>query len=100
MFIKEGIFLVELWEGLGVNWRLLFLLVIQDILEKINVGFVYLFKYFFEVQKLVIYWEEIGKCFFLVILELIWVFYVGKYYVVVGFVYFFMENMIVEVFSL
>jgi anthranilate phosphoribosyltransferase len=97
---KEGIPLVELWEGLGVNWRSPSLLATQDILEKTNVGFVYLPKYFPEAQKLVIYREEIGKRPPLATLELIWVPYAGKHHVVAGFVHPPTENMIAEALSL
>jgi anthranilate phosphoribosyltransferase len=97
---KEGIPLVELWEGLGVNWRSPSLSAIQDILAKTNVGFVYLPKFFPAAQGLVIYREEIGKRPPLATLELIWVPYAGKHHVVAGFVHPPTENMIAEALTL
>lgn len=97
---KEGIPLIELWQGLGVNWRSPSLAEMQGILEKTNLGFVYLAKHFPQAQGLVIYREEIGKRPPLATLELIWAPYAGKSHVVAGFVHPPTEKMIADALAL
>ncbi len=97
---KEGIPLVELWQGLGVNWRSPSLAAIQGILEKSNLGFVYLPKHFPQAQGLVTYREEIGKRPPLATLELMWAPYGGPHHVVAGFVHPPTEKMIADALTL
>ncbi|AIE75821.1 Anthranilate phosphoribosyltransferase [Synechocystis sp. PCC 6714] len=97
---KEGIPLMEIWQGLGVNWRSPSLGEIQAILEKTNLAFVYLAKHFPQAEALVSYRREIGKRPPIATLELIWSPYAGKHHVVAGFVHPPTENMITEALTL
>jgi anthranilate phosphoribosyltransferase len=84
---KEGVTLVELWQGLGVDWQGLALPDIQAILQATGLGFVYTPEHFPETQPLVTYRREIGKRPPLATLELIWSPYAGEAHIVSGYVH-------------
>lgn len=84
---KEGVPLIDLWQGLGVDWSQLSLLEVQKLLEKTHLGFVYLPEHFPLAQKLVTYREQIGKRPPFATAELIWTPYAGKVHLVAGFVH-------------
>ncbi|MBF2084490.1 anthranilate phosphoribosyltransferase family protein [Thermoleptolyngbya sp. C42_A2020_037] len=84
---KEGVPLVTLWAGLGVDWSRLSLSQIQDVLERTGMGFVYMPTHFPLAQALVEYRDQIGKRPPFATLELIWSPYAGQSHVVVGFVH-------------
>jgi anthranilate phosphoribosyltransferase len=90
---KEGISLIELWQGLGVDWRDLSLDQVQQVLASTGIGFVYLPKHFPLAQALVPYREEIGKRPPFATMELMWSPYAGQALQICGFVHPPTENM-------
>lgn len=97
---KEGVPLIDLWRGLGVDWSGCSLTQVHQILEATNLGFVYLPTHFPQAQALVPYREQIGKRPPLATLELIWSPYDGPSHVVAGFVHPPTETMIQEALTL
>lgn len=84
---KEGIPLVELWQGLGVNWSLLTLAQAQQVFAQTLLGFVYLPHHFPLAEDLVLYREQIGKRPPFATVELFWCPYAGEALLVSGFVH-------------
>ncbi|OLP18822.1 hypothetical protein BST81_08790 [Leptolyngbya sp. 'hensonii'] len=84
---KAGVPLVELWEGLGLNWRLRSLEEIQRLFQRTLLGFVYLPLHFPLAQGLVSYRDQIGKRPPFATIELLWAPYAGASHVVSGFVH-------------
>ncbi len=84
---KEGTPLIEIWQGLGVNWDRLSLEQCQQVFDKTLVGFVYLPVHFPLAYQIVPYRAQIGKRPPLATLELIWSPYAGDAHVVSGFVH-------------
>jgi anthranilate phosphoribosyltransferase len=97
---KEGITLIELWRGLGVDWCGLSLHRIQALLQDQGLGFVYLPEHFPQAHALVSYRREIGKRPPLATLELMWCPYAGAARVVAGFVHPPTEKMIRDALAL
>ncbi|HEY9621049.1 MAG TPA: anthranilate phosphoribosyltransferase family protein [Crinalium sp.] len=97
---KEGVPLIDIWQGLGIDWSVLSLAQVQRVLEKTGVGFVYLPAHFPLANGLVPYREEIGKRPPFATLELLWSPYAGDAHVVVGFVHPPTENMARNAFAL
>lgn len=87
MPIKEGTPLIEIWQGLGINWHRLSLKQCQQVFEKTLVGFVYLPTHFPLAHKIVPYRSQIGKRPPLATLELIWSPYAGDAHIFSGFVH-------------
>ena len=96
---KDGIPLIEIWQGLGVNWAPLTLPQVQTVLEAVGLGFVYLPQHFPLAQGLVPYREQIGKRPPFATLELMWSPYAGEHHVMAGFVHPPTENMIRDAFA-
>jgi anthranilate phosphoribosyltransferase len=90
---KDGIPLIEIWQGLGINWAPLTLPQVQTVLEATGLGFVYLPRHFPWAQGLVPYRDQIGKRPPFATLELMWSPYAGEHHVVAGFVHPPTENM-------
>ncbi len=84
---KEGLPLISIWQGLGVDWTKLSLEQVRQILATEGLGFVYLPKSFPLAQQLVTYRDQIGKRPPLATLELIWSPYRGDCHIVTGFVH-------------
>lgn len=84
---KEGVPLVDIWRGLGVDWAALTLAQVQQVFEQAQVGFVYLPNHFPLAQGLVPYREQIGKRPPFATLELMWSPYAGDGHIVTGFVH-------------
>ncbi|MEW5856489.1 MAG: hypothetical protein AB1861_03800, partial [Cyanobacteriota bacterium] len=84
---KEGLPLIEIWQGLGVNWAELSLALVQQVFEATQMGFVYLPKHFPQAAGLVPYRDQIGKRPPFATMELMWCPYAGKAHVVAGFVH-------------
>ncbi|MFY7803310.1 MAG: anthranilate phosphoribosyltransferase family protein [Limnoraphis robusta] len=84
---KEGIPLIEVWQGLGVDWTTLTLERVQQVLETTGVGFVYLPRHFPEAAALVSYRREIGKRPPLATMELMWSPYAGVATLACGYVH-------------
>lgn len=97
---KYGVPLVELWQGLGVDWTQLSLEQVQNILAQTGLGFVYLPKHFPLAHQLVAYREQIGKRPPLATAELLWCPYGGKHHQFSGFVHPPTEMLLQNVFAL
>lgn len=97
---KYGVPLIDLWQGVGIDWRSLDLAQTQAVFEKTGIGFVYLPAHFPEAASLIPYREQIGKRPPIATLELIWCPYAGKAHIVSGFVHPPTENMFREAFRL
>ncbi|CAD5939182.1 MULTISPECIES: anthranilate phosphoribosyltransferase family protein [Planktothrix] len=95
---KEGIPLIEVWQGLGLDWSKLSLAQVQKVFAELGLGFVYLPQHFLAAEKLVSYRREIGKRPPLATMELIWKPYLGQATVVCGYVHPPTETMFREAF--
>ena len=84
---KEGLPLIELWQGLGVDWAALSLAQVQQVFEQTQIGFVYLPQQFPLAEQIVTYREQIGKRPPFATLELFWCPYQGEALIVSGFVH-------------
>jgi len=84
---KYGIPLIELWQGLGVDWSGLSLTQVQSIFAATKLGFVYLPSHFPAAHDLVIYRDQIGKRPSLATAELLWCPYMGDRIVISGYVH-------------
>jgi anthranilate phosphoribosyltransferase len=69
---KYGIPLLEIWQGLGVDFSQVSLEKMQQLLEQTGLGFIYLPQHFPLAHHLVTYRDQIGKRPPLATLELIW----------------------------
>ncbi|CAD5982739.1 Anthranilate phosphoribosyltransferase [Planktothrix tepida] len=97
---KEGIPLIEIWQGLGVDWSKLSLVQTQQMFTQLGLGFVYLPQHFPEAERLVTYRREIGKRPPLATMELMWKPYLGQATVVCGYVHPPTETLFREAFQL
>ncbi len=95
---KEGIPLIEVWQGLGLDWSKLSLTQVQKVFAELGLGFVYLPQHFLAAEKLVTYRREIGKRAPVATMELIWKPYLGPATVVCGYVHPPTETMFREAF--
>ncbi|HEY9663499.1 MAG TPA: anthranilate phosphoribosyltransferase family protein [Allocoleopsis sp.] len=84
---KEGLPLIEIWQGLGVNWAKLSLTQVQQVFAQTLLGFVYLPTHFPLADDLVPYREQIGKRPPFATVELFWCPYRGKALIASGFVH-------------
>ncbi|MBE9126063.1 MULTISPECIES: anthranilate phosphoribosyltransferase family protein [unclassified Coleofasciculus] len=84
---KYGIPAIEIWQGLGVNFRKLSLEQVQQLLQKTGLGFIYLPQHFPQAQSLVPYRDQIGKRPPIATVELIWSPYRGDAHIVAGYVH-------------
>ncbi len=87
MGTKYGIPAIDLWQGLGVDWRSMTLARSQQVLSTTGVGFVYLPRDFPLAAGLVPYRDQIGKRPPIASLELMWSPYSENVHVVAGFVH-------------
>lgn len=87
MATKYGIPLIEIWQGLGVDFSKLSLEKVQLLLGKTGLGFIYLPQHFPEAQGLVTYRDQIGKRPPIATMELIWSPYLGAIHQVAGYVH-------------
>lgn len=83
---KYGVPLIEVWQGLGVDFSPLSLPQSQQLLEKTGIGLIYLPKHFPLANNLVSYRDQIGKRPPFATLELIWSPYLDAH-IVAGFVH-------------
>ncbi len=84
---KYGLPLVEIWQGLGVDWTGLSLEATQRIFEKTGIGFVYAPKYFPLTNRLWEYRDQLGKRPPFATMELIWCPYAGDSHIIAGYVH-------------
>ncbi len=96
---KYGVPLVEIWQGLGVNWRGLSLKQVGEILKETGLGFLYLPDHFPQAQQLMEYRDEIGKRPPLATLELVWTPYQGPFHLIFGYVHPPTEAIVLEAFA-
>jgi anthranilate phosphoribosyltransferase len=97
---KHGIPLVELWQGLGIDWTGLTLAQTQQVFAQTLLGFVYLPSHFPLAEALVPYRDQIGKRPPFATLELLWCPYQGEALLVSGYVHPPTEGMAQEAFAL
>lgn len=97
---KEGIPLIEIWRGLGVDWRRLSLEKVQQVFDNTGLGFVYLPKHFPQATALVPYRREIGKRPPFSTMELMWCPCAGDVNVISGYVHPPTEGMFQKAFEL
>jgi anthranilate phosphoribosyltransferase len=84
---KYGVPLIEIWQALGVDWQILSLDQVHQVLTKTLLGFIYLPQHFPLAHALVPYRDQIGKRPPFATLELIWCPYAGESHIVSGFVH-------------
>lgn len=97
---KYGVPLIEIWQGLGVDFSKLTLAQVQQVLEKTGLGFIYLPQHFPQAQGLVPYRDQIGKRPPAATMELIWSPYAGDAHVIAGYVHPPTESRFKETFEL
>jgi anthranilate phosphoribosyltransferase len=84
---KYGLPLIEIWQGLGIDWTGLSLAQTQQVFEETGIGFIYTPKHFPLNQTLWEYREQLGKRPPLATMELIWCPYMGEAHIIAGFVH-------------
>ncbi len=84
---KYGVPLIELWQGLGVDWSALSLEQVQAVFAATGLGFVYVPQHFPLAHGLVTYRDQIGKRPPIATLELIWSPYAGAAHLIFGYVH-------------
>ncbi|KOR38008.1 MULTISPECIES: anthranilate phosphoribosyltransferase family protein [Planktothricoides] len=84
---KYGVPLIDIWQGLGINWCTFSLQQVQQLIETTGLGFVYLPNHFPQAAGLVPYREQLGKRPPIATLELIWSPVVSDYHLIAGFVH-------------
>ncbi|BAZ07127.1 anthranilate phosphoribosyltransferase family protein [Calothrix sp. NIES-3974] len=97
---KYGLPLIEIWQGLGVDWTRLSLTQNQNILEKVGIGFIYTPLHFPLTNHLWEYRDQLGKRPPLATMELIWCPYAGNAHQISGFVHPPTEGMFLEAWKL
>ncbi|BAZ28048.1 glycosyl transferase family protein [Cylindrospermum sp. NIES-4074] len=84
---KYGLPLIEIWQGLGVDWTKLPLFKTQQVFEQTKIGFVYTPEHFPLTKTLWEYRDQLGKRPPLATMELIWCPYAGDAHIMAGFVH-------------
>jgi anthranilate phosphoribosyltransferase len=84
---KYGLPLVEIWQGLGVDWTTLPLQKTQEIFAQTGIGFVYTPKHFPLTKTIWEYRDQLGKRPPFATMELIWCPYAGDTHIITGFVH-------------
>lgn len=84
---KYGVPLIDIWQGLGIDWTGLSLAQTQQVFKTTKLGFIYLPQHFPQAQKLFEYRDQIGKRPPFATMELIWCPYAGDAHIISGFVH-------------
>lgn len=84
---KYGVPLIEIWQGLGVDFSSVSLMQIEQLFKTTGLGLIYLPQHFPEAQALVPYRDQIGKRPPFATMELIWSPYKGDVHMVAGYVH-------------
>ena len=84
---KYGLPLIEIWQGLGIDFSSLSRENIQEIFNQTGLAYFHTPKHFPLTQNLVTYREQIGKRPPLATLELIWSPYQGEAHIISGYVH-------------
>ncbi|MBW4616149.1 MAG: anthranilate phosphoribosyltransferase family protein [Desmonostoc vinosum HA7617-LM4] len=97
---KYGLPLIDIWQGLGVNWTVLPLPKTQRVFEQTGIGFIYTPQHFPLTKGIWDYRDQIGKRPPLATMELIWCPYAGDTRIIAGFVHPPTEGMFQEALAL
>ncbi len=100
MATKYGLPMIEIWQGLGVDFTNLSLTQVAELLAKTGLTFVYVPRHFPLADQLVPYRDQIGKRPPLASVELIWSPCSGKVHIMAGFVHPPTEKFFKETFEL
>jgi anthranilate phosphoribosyltransferase len=84
---KYGLPLIDIWQGLGVDWTGLPLTKTQQIFEQTGIGFVYTPQHFPLTTSIWEYRDQLGKRPPFATMELIWCPYAGDAHIIPGFVH-------------
>ncbi|MFN6562284.1 MAG: anthranilate phosphoribosyltransferase family protein [Nostoc sp. ChiSLP01] len=84
---KYGLPLIDIWQGLGVDWTALPLAKTQQVFAQTGIGFIYLPRHFPLTTSIWEYRDQLGKRPPLATMELIWCPYAGDAHVIAGFVH-------------
>ncbi|MFN6461167.1 MAG: anthranilate phosphoribosyltransferase family protein [Nostoc sp. DedVER02] len=84
---KYGLPLIDIWQGLGVDWTTLPLAKTQQVFEQTGIGFIYLPQHFPLTISIWEYRDQLGKRPPFATMELIWCPYAGDAHVIAGFVH-------------
>ncbi len=84
---KYGLPLVDIWQGLGVDWTQLQLSKTQQVFLKTGIAFVYTPRHFPLIENMWEYRDQIGKRPPFATMELIWCPYAGDAHIITGFVH-------------
>jgi anthranilate phosphoribosyltransferase len=84
---KYGLPLVEVWQGLGIDWTQISLALSQQVFEQTGIGFVYTSKHFPLTNSIWEYRDQIGKRPPFATMELIWCPYAGDAHIIAGYVH-------------
>ncbi|GAX35698.1 anthranilate phosphoribosyltransferase family protein [Nodularia sp. NIES-3585] len=84
---KYGLPLIEIWQGLGVDWTALPLAKTQQVFEQTKIGFIYTPVHFPLTNAMWEYRDQLGKRPPFATMELIWCPYAGEAHLVAGFVH-------------
>ena len=84
---KYGLPLIEIWQGLGVNWSTLSLEQAQAVFAQTGVGFVYTSQHFPLINIIWEYRDQLGKRPPFATMELIWCPYAGDAHIIAGYVH-------------
>ena len=84
---KYGLSLIEIWQGLGIDFTHLSQQQTEELINKTGLGFVYVPQHFPLINQLIEYREQIGKRPTFATLELIWSPCADNFHLVSGFVH-------------
>ncbi|WP_026100169.1 anthranilate phosphoribosyltransferase family protein [Fortiea contorta] len=84
---KYGLPLIEIWQGLGVDWTSLSLAQTQRVFEQTGIGFIYTPRHFPLTKTIWEYRDQLGKRPPFATMELIWCPYAGDKHIIAGFVH-------------
>ncbi len=84
---KYGVPLVDLWQSIGIRWRGVSLVQIQESIQRAGIGFLHTPTHFSLSDTVMSYRDQIGKRPPLATVELIWAPYVGDFHLLAGFVH-------------
>jgi anthranilate phosphoribosyltransferase len=84
---KYGLPLVEVWQGLGIDWTQISLPTLQQVFEQTGIGLVYTNKHFPLTNSIWEYRDQIGKRPPFATMELIWCPYAGDAHIITGYVH-------------
>ncbi|MEH2266271.1 anthranilate phosphoribosyltransferase family protein [Nostoc sp.] len=84
---KYGLPLIDIWQGLGVDWTTLPLTKTQQVFEQTGIGVIYLPQHFPLTTSIWEYRDQLGKRPPFATMELIWCPYAGDAHVIAGFVH-------------